>query len=50
MVMYSHVWKCVAMHGGRRLGCLCMLIGFLDSYLYVGVSCDIQEGKEKMCT
>ena len=24
-----------------------MIIGFLGSYLYIGVSCDIQERKEK---
>ena len=50
MVMYSHVWSCIAMHGGRRLGWSRMLIGFLDSYSYIGVSCDTQERKEKMCT
>ena len=26
-----------------RLGWSCMPLGFLDSYLYIGVSCDIQE-------
>ena len=40
-VMDSHVWLYIAMHGGRRL------IGFLGSYLYISVSCDIQERKEK---
>ena len=28
---------------------VCSLV-FLGSYLYIGVSCDIQERKEKMCT
>ena len=26
MLMYSHVWLCIAMHGGRRLGWSYMLM------------------------
>ena len=55
-VIYAHVQSCmvvhIALHGAGRVGWFCMLIGFLGSYLYLSVSCDIQEtGKKgKMCT